>query len=185
MTWLACMCDASCTRVTWLVCIHAYIYIYKHMCVYICTHVYTSASSYVYEYISPIRTSQYEQLICITNLTQEVWEGVHLCSLLIYARHDSCTCATWLIYMCDMTHSYVWHDSGELGLRRSGCAYWVSNPAYSYVRYDSPPAPMNHVKKIEGWTPRDGLFGTGTTVVQNISAQPWWSGGNEKPNLIE
>jgi len=97
------------------VCIHAYIYIYKHMCVYICTHVYTSASSYVYEYISPIRTSQYEQLICITNLTQEVWEGVHLCSLLIYARHDSCTCATWLIYVCDMTHSYVWHDSGELG----------------------------------------------------------------------
>jgi len=25
--------------------------------------------------------------------------------------HDSFICATWLIHMCDMTHSYVWHDS--------------------------------------------------------------------------
>ena len=23
----------------------------------------------------------------------------------------SCNCLTWLIHMCDMTHSYVWHDS--------------------------------------------------------------------------
>jgi len=25
--------------------------------------------------------------------------------------HDSFTCVTWLIHMCDMTHSHVWHDS--------------------------------------------------------------------------
>jgi len=25
----------------------------------------------------------------------------------------SFTCVTWLIHMCDMTHSYVWHDSGS------------------------------------------------------------------------
>ena len=25
--------------------------------------------------------------------------------------HDSFTCVTWLIHMCDMTHPYVWHDS--------------------------------------------------------------------------
>jgi len=23
----------------------------------------------------------------------------------------SCTCVTWRIHMCDMTHSYVWHDA--------------------------------------------------------------------------
>ena len=28
-----------------------------------------------------------------------------------YAWHDSFICVTWLIHMCDMTHSYVWHDS--------------------------------------------------------------------------
>ena len=25
--------------------------------------------------------------------------------------HDSFICVTWLIHVCDMTHSYVWHDS--------------------------------------------------------------------------
>jgi len=28
-----------------------------------------------------------------------------------YVWHDSFICVTWLIHMCDMTHSYVWHDS--------------------------------------------------------------------------
>ena len=26
-------------------------------------------------------------------------------------RSNSYTCVTWLIHMCDMTHSHVWHDS--------------------------------------------------------------------------
>jgi len=28
-----------------------------------------------------------------------------------HVRHDSFICVTWLIYMCDVTHSYVWLDS--------------------------------------------------------------------------
>jgi len=28
-----------------------------------------------------------------------------------YVWHDSFICVTWLIDMCDMTHWYVWHDS--------------------------------------------------------------------------
>jgi len=28
-----------------------------------------------------------------------------------YVWHDSFICVTWLIHMCDMTHSSVWHDS--------------------------------------------------------------------------
>jgi len=28
-----------------------------------------------------------------------------------YVWHDLFTCVTWLIHMCDMTQSYVWHDS--------------------------------------------------------------------------
>ena len=28
-----------------------------------------------------------------------------------YVRRDSFTCVTWLIHTCDMTHSSVWHDS--------------------------------------------------------------------------
>ena len=28
-----------------------------------------------------------------------------------YVWHDSLICVTWLIHMCDMTHSYAWQDS--------------------------------------------------------------------------
>ena len=35
-----------------------------------------------------------------------------------YARHDSFIRATWLIHMCDVTHSYVRHDSFI-------CATWL------------------------------------------------------------
>jgi len=28
-----------------------------------------------------------------------------------YVRHKSCICVTWLIHMCDRTHSWVQHDS--------------------------------------------------------------------------
>jgi len=44
-----------------------------------------------------------------------------------------CTCTTWLIHMCDMTHSYVWHDSFI-------CVTWLIHMydmAHSYVCHDS------------------------------------------------
>jgi len=37
----------------------------------------------------------------------------HVC-----VRHDSCMCATWLMYVCDMTHVCVRHDSCM-------CATWL------------------------------------------------------------
>jgi len=37
---------------------------------------------------------------------------IHMCDMThSYVWHDSFICLTWLIHMCDMTHSYVWHDS--------------------------------------------------------------------------
>ena len=44
---------------------------------------------------------------------------MHMCDMTSsYVRHDSFICATWLIHMCDMTHSYLWHDSFI-------CATWL------------------------------------------------------------
>ena len=37
---------------------------------------------------------------------------IHMCDMAhSYVYHDSFMCVTRLIHMCDMTHSYVWHDS--------------------------------------------------------------------------
>jgi len=36
---------------------------------------------------------------------------IHMCAMThSYVWHDSFICVTWLIHMCDMTHSYVWRD---------------------------------------------------------------------------
>ena len=37
---------------------------------------------------------------------------IHMCDMTrSYVRHDSIICATWLIHKCDMTHFYVRYDS--------------------------------------------------------------------------
>jgi len=37
---------------------------------------------------------------------------MHICDMThSYVWHDAFVCDTWLIRVCDMTHSYVWHDS--------------------------------------------------------------------------
>ena len=42
--------------------------------------------------------------ICVTWL-------IHMCDMAhSYVWHDPFICVTWPIHMCDMTHSYVWHD---------------------------------------------------------------------------
>ena len=39
---------------------------------------------------------------------------VHMCDVThSYVWHDSCICVTRLIHMCDVTHSYVWRDSRD------------------------------------------------------------------------
>ena len=45
-------------------------------------------------------------------LTHDVINLIHMCDMTqSYVWHDSFICVTWRIHMCDMTHSYVWHDS--------------------------------------------------------------------------
>ena len=44
------------------------------------------------------------ELVCDKNSRVCVSWLIHMCDM----THS---CVTWLIHMCDMTHSYVWHDS--------------------------------------------------------------------------
>jgi len=69
---------------------------------------------------------------------------VHMCDMTrSYVWHDSFICVTWLIRMCDMTHSYIWHDSII-------CATWLSHVCdmtQSHVCHDSCICYMWHIHK--------------------------------------
>jgi len=59
-----------------------------------------------------------------------------------YVWHDSFICVTWLnhmcdIHMCDTTHSYVWHDSFICAWLIHMCDMTRSRVRHSYVWHDS------------------------------------------------
>jgi len=72
-----------CVCVTWLI----------HMCDM--THSINTGSTYL---------RQSNGLVCVKRLF-DMWNTTHL-----YVRYDSFTYATWLIHMCNMTHSYFTGD---------------------------------------------------------------------------
>ena len=83
--WLDTLYDAF-MRVTWLIhmlaTIHSHVQHYPFICA-------------IWRIVRRIRKREY----------------VNCDSTHPYVRHDSSTCATWLIHMCNMTHSHVQHDS--------------------------------------------------------------------------
>ena len=50
-----------------------------------------------------------------------------------YVWHDSFICVTWLIHMCDMIHAHVWHDSFICVTR----LIHMCDMTHSYVWHDS------------------------------------------------
>jgi len=65
--------------------------------------------------------------ICVTWL-------IHICDMThSYVWHDSFICVTWLIHMCDMTYSYVWHDSFICVT----CHIHMCDMTHSYMWHDS------------------------------------------------
>ena len=69
----------------------------------------------------------HDSFICATWL-------IHMCDVThSYVQRDSFICATWLIHMCDMAHSYVWHGPFI-------CVTWpihMCDMTHSYVCHDS------------------------------------------------
>jgi len=69
-------------------------------------------------------------------------ESCHICKSLHTYEYESshiwmiCEDLTWLIHMCDMTHSYVQHDSC-IRLTLSSQIIHMCEDSYSYVRHDS------------------------------------------------
>eukprot|EP00277_Geminigera_cryophila_P042982 CAMPEP_0173085036 /NCGR_PEP_ID=MMETSP1102-20130122/21181_1 /TAXON_ID=49646 /ORGANISM="Geminigera sp., Strain Caron Lab Isolate" /LENGTH=70 /DNA_ID=CAMNT_0013963835 /DNA_START=283 /DNA_END=495 /DNA_ORIENTATION=- len=48
-----------------------------------------------------------------------------------------------------------------------------------------PRDPTHHAKNIQGPAPPICPFGVGINLVQNISARPFWSGGNQQIYNVE
>jgi len=47
---------------------------------------------------------------------------------------DVFVCVTWLIYMCDMNHSHVWHESGDLPTHRK-CHTPINESCHAWIRH--------------------------------------------------
>ena len=66
--------------------------------------------------------------ICVTWL-------IHMCDMThSYVWHDSFICVTWLVHMCDMTHSYVWHASPLRVTWLAHFAWWDRDRRYVEVK---------------------------------------------------
>jgi len=99
--WHSCVCHDSCTCPTCTKepCNHT-----KESCMHtkspVCTHK------------SPICTCVWHSCVCHDSCThvRPIMCNAHICPLL-FTHSVPWSCVPWLIHVCDMTHSCVWHDS--------------------------------------------------------------------------
>ena len=94
---------------------HSYVWRDLFICVTWTTHIFSSRCVYGMTDLASVHI--------VDTLRVCVWVSVRVRVTCIYmcdmfhacVEHDSFTCVTWLIYLCDMTHSSVWHDSSICG----------------------------------------------------------------------
>jgi len=139
-----------CNTYVYDVCVDSFICATRliYMCIHTHTHC-TSANTDVYDVCE-------KWLICMRNINNSwVWPHSYLlhknywCLLVfdtlmcvIYGWHDSFVCATWLIHMCGLTHTFCIRASTQsiasacMCVTRL-CVRYMCDMAHSYVRHNS------------------------------------------------
>jgi len=116
-TWLIHVCGMthSCAR-WWHLCVYSYTHkslIWKTL-VFHMSHTYELDAQAVplYTAVFPhIRKNRVSRVFHLCLFIRVTWL-IHVCDMThSCVWHDSFMCVTWLIHGCDMTHSHVWHDS--------------------------------------------------------------------------
>ena len=105
---------------------HTYKWVMSHIWMSHVTHM--NESCHTHEWV---KSHIWMSHSCLMNICV-VWL-VQMCDMThSYVWHDSFICVTWLIHTCDMTHSYVWHES-----LMTDSYVWVMSHKQRVQRYQS------------------------------------------------
>ena len=136
------------TRLVKETCVNEYLYIYIYIYLYIfrmrgsvswCSwwYIYAHIHAHIYAYVY-ICTHQCLRTWCAADLEREMWHDSCTRDLMDPCRwQDSFICGTWLSIKCDMTQSYVWHDSIICGQNWFTWLIYTWDMAHSYLWHDS------------------------------------------------
>jgi len=92
----------------WRDCVSVYIYVHIYMYTYIHVYIHTC----IHTYVCDMTVCVYIYVCMCTYVCIHI--SIHTCMCDVtrsWVWHDSFISATWLVRECDMTRSWVWHDS--------------------------------------------------------------------------
>jgi len=132
------------SKVNSLLYIYIFTYIYIYIYIYyewVMSHIWTSHVAHVALVMVAIVKSHLAPTFT-TKHTHGAVLFIHLCSAIFFFFFPSLacgmTCVTWLVQMCDMTHSYLRHDSSiGLTLICVSSLIHMCDMTHSYARHDS------------------------------------------------
>jgi len=120
------------------------------------THTHTNTCGEVLSMSHTFHMCGHDSFTCVAMTHSYEWPWlIHICDMThSHMWHDSFTCVTWLIHICDMTHSHMWHDSSTgvfhmCDMTHSHVCEWVMSHAWMSHGHTCGEVTMRHVTHVE------------------------------------